>query len=87
MAQLHYMPGFPKSEGEFKLVAKIYSRFVSVERVTHEYLGEVIPAEWLMEQIGSTRKFFPAAIESRRIYETYFPPKDGLSAESMEGGE
>lgn len=84
LIQLNWMHGFPPEERQFLLLCKLWGRFASLEQSDHPDLGQVVPAQWLIEQVATTQRFFPPPIEARRIYETYFPPVDGRSAQQLE---
>ncbi len=87
LSQIYFLRGFPETEEAFLSLCRAYEKFVSTEEVNHKYLGTVIPAQWLMDEIASSRNFLPSPIQARRLYETFFAPKDGRSAESLEQAE
>jgi len=78
LLDLSWMPGYPENDRQFSVLSKHYAEFVSIEKKTHGKLGEVIPADWLIDKISKTCARFPAPIQARMIYCKFFPPEDGL---------
>jgi hypothetical protein len=80
LALLGWMPKYRPTPKSLRVVATAVAAFVDDRRVQHEDLGEVVPLEWLIQEITATREFFPQPIVMRRIYETRFTPLDGRSS-------
>lgn len=93
LLKLKHMRGFPAEREGFEAVVRAIARFCETTEIYHgsvnpEFtgpgdLGQVVPLDWLMDEILDSRAWFPAPVEMRALYETKFAPLDGRSAASL----
>jgi hypothetical protein len=87
LMRLRWLKGFPDSEEAIRMVARSVARFASTSLKKHEILfpdgREVVPAEWLMDEIADCCEWFPAPIQIRALYNSYWKCEDGREPDEM----
>lgn len=81
LTSLSWMKGFPDTVAKFRQMVPFFAQFASTTPRTHFKLSpdqNIVPAEWLIDRIGKSFKFFPSPIEARALYCEYWEARDQL---------